>query len=166
MVMNEHIEQVKHLLNRYRATAVYVNNLKKEVEDVRATLAELPAAKTPGYSPTPGGGMSNLSPEERQYFADERARERITELQCRINELEPILLRIDRTLNALTMTDRNIIVSRYINHYPWSMTARTAHCSPSYCRRRIDHILSLMTDMMLGPGDIPIPMELFTQDTQ
>lgn len=163
MVMNERIEQVKHLLNRYRATAVYVDNLKKEVEDIRATLAELPAAKTPGYSPTPGGSASNLSPEERQYIADERARERITELQCRINELEPILLRIDRTLDALTVTDRNIIVSRCINHYPWNMTARTAHCSPSYCRRRIDHILSLMADMMLGPGDIPIPMELFNR---
>ena len=161
MMTNERAEQVKHLLNRYQTTVVYVKNLKQEIKDIVANLAELPAAKTPGYSLSPGGSDDHLSPEERKYFADERARERITELQCRITELEPIIMRINRTLDALTLTDKSIVVSRYIHHYPWSITARTAHCSPSYCRRRADEILPLMADMMLGPGDIPIPMELF-----
>lgn len=163
METNDRIEQVKGLLHRYHRTAVYIKNLKEEIADKKAQIEAMPAPKVPGYSPTPGGGANNLSPEERAYFANERALERITELQCRINELEPILLRVDRTLDALTVTDRNIIVSRCINHYPWNMTARTAHCSPSYCRRRIDDILALMADMMLGPGDIPVPMELFNR---
>ncbi len=164
METNDRIEQVRSLLGRYHRTAVYIDNLKQEIADKKAQIEILPAPKIPGYSPTPGGSANNSSPEERAYIANERARERIIELQMRIDALEPILLRIDRTLDALTATDRNIIVSRCINRYPWSMTARTAHCSQSYCRRRIDHILSLMADMMLGPGDIPVPMELFTQD--
>lgn len=123
METNDRIEQVKDLLHRYRRTAVYIKNLKEEIADKKAQIEAMPAPKVPGYSPTPGGGANNLSPEERAYFANERALERITELQCRINELEPILLRVDRTLDALTVTDRNIIVSRCINHYPWNMTA-------------------------------------------
>lgn len=157
----EREKYIEKLLRTYQARKVYLENLRRDIEDKRAELRQFPAPNVPGYSPAASSEEHSLSQEERCYFQKSDLQEEIFSLQQQINQWEPLIRRLERALEALTPTDRAIIQNRYIYGFSWGTTARAAHASESYCRTRKDKLLGLLADMVFGPNEPPVPVDLF-----
>ena len=154
MERSEKIRTVEQLLSKYTVTKTYINNLYADIEDYEARL-QLPAApKVPSLSPTPRGSGKSLSQEEREYLKREEMTENVRKMQAELGKIEPMIKRLERSLEALTETDRRIIELRYINGYSWPMVARAAYSSDGYVRKRCATVIELMTDMMFGVSEI------------
>lgn len=80
--------------------------------------------------------------------------ENVRKMQAELGKIEPMIKRLERSLEALTETDRRIIELRYINGYSWPMVARAAYSSEGYVRKRCATVIELMTDMMFGVSEI------------
>lgn len=160
MERSEKIRTVEQLLSKYTVTKTYINNLYADIEDYEARL-QLPAApKVPSLSPTPRGSGKSLSQEEREYLKREEMTENVRKMQAELGKIEPMIKRLERSLEALTETDRRIIELRYINDYSWPMVARAAYSSEGYVRKRSKMVIELMADMILGPKEIMVQMLL------
>lgn len=156
MERSEKIRTVEQLLRKYTVTKTYINNLYADIEDYEARL-QLPAApKVPSLSPAPRGSSESLSQEEREYLAREEMPENVRKMQAELMKIEPMTKRLERSLEALTETDRRIIEARYINDYSWTMVARAAYSSKGYVRKRCPVVIELITDMMFGPEKIMV----------
>ncbi|WP_441561928.1 RNA polymerase subunit sigma-70 [Colibacter massiliensis] len=160
MERSEKIRTVEQLLRKYTVTKTYINNLYADIEDYEARL-QLPAApKVPSLSPTPRGSGKSLSQEEREYLKREEMTENVRKMQAELGKIEPMIKRLERSLEALTETDRRIIEARYINGYSWPMVARAAYSSEGYVRKRSKMVIELIADMILGPKEIMVQMLL------
>lgn len=160
MERSEKIRTVEQLLRKYTVTKTYINNLYADIEDYEARL-QLPAApKVPSLSPTPRGSGKSLSQEEREYLKREEMTENVRKMQAELGKIEPMIKRLERSLEALTETDRRIIELRYINDYSWPMVARAAYSSEGYVRKRSKMVIELIADMILGPKEIMVQMLL------
>lgn len=154
MEQKEKIRAVEQLLRKYTVTKTYINNLYADIKDYEARL-QLPAApKVPFLSPAPTGSSEPLSQEEREYLKREEMTENVRKMQAELGKIEPMIKRLERSLEALTETDRRIIELRYINDYSWPMVARAAYSSEGYVRKRCKVAIELMTDMMFGASEI------------
>lgn len=157
---HEKIDAVKKYLIQYREITTYISNVKADIADCECRISLNAAPKVPSLSFSPGGGGDNTSPQEREYFAKESMEKRIEAMKAEINRIEPYMNRLNRSLDALTTTDRAIILGKYVEGFSWASTAREAHCSEGYCRKRSEKVLDILASMIFGPGDIPVQMDL------
>lgn len=159
MYHNDYINAVKEYLRRYNEFCQYINNVKADIEDLRALKNQEVAVAIPTLSPT--GGCSNgqsISVEERAFFTQQEIEERIAKYQHDLQQIEPLVKRLQRSLESLgasSETDRRIIQARYIDGQSWERTAEYAHTSYGYCRSREKKALQTLTGMMFGPSAIP-----------
>lgn len=160
MEKSEKIRAVEQLLKKYTVMKIYIDNLHTDIEDYEARL-QLPAApKVPSLSSVPRGSSEPLSQEEKECLKREEMAENVQKMQAELAKIEPAIKRLERTLEALTETDKRIIEARYINGYSWPMVARAAYSSDGYVRKRCATAIELMTDMMFGASEIMISIKL------
>lgn len=153
---------IKKLLQDYKPRKVYLSNLYSDIEDIKKELRESPAPSVPKYSLGASGTPEETSPEERYYFQKEKLEERLYSLQQEVSIWGPLIRRLERALDALTPADRAIIENKYIYTFSWGITARAAHASESYCRDRKNFLFDLLADMVFGPNEPPVPINLFS----
>jgi hypothetical protein len=151
---------IKYYLINYKKNMMYITNVKADIADYEKMMSLNAAPKVPSLSLSPGGGGVTDSQQEREYFSKEDIREKVGALQADLGKLTPIMKRLNRSLEALTDTDREIIRCKYIEGFSWYITANEAHCSEGYCRKRCEKILGILDGMIFGPGEIPIPTKL------
>lgn len=160
MDLNKQAAAVKEYLTRYREITTYIDNIKADIADYEARLPLSAAPKVPSLSFAPGGGGDTISQQERDYFSKEDMEKKIRMLQAELTQIEPVMNRLNRSLDALGETDRAIIWNRYVEAFSWHITARAAHCSEGYCRKRSEKVLEILAGMIFGPGDIPVQTNL------
>lgn len=154
MERDKKIRAVKQLLRKYTVTKTYIDNLHADIEEYEALMQMPPVPKVPPLSPAPRGSSEPLSQEEREYLKKEETTENVQKMRAELAKIEPMIKRFERSLEALTETDRRIIETRYINGYSWPMVARAAYSSEGYVRKRCAVVIELMVDMMFGASDI------------
>ncbi|WP_441562086.1 RNA polymerase subunit sigma-70 [Colibacter massiliensis] len=156
MDKREKIQVVEQLLRKYTVTKTYIDNLHADIEEYEALL-QLPAVpKVPSLSPANRGSSEPISEEEQEYLVREEMTENVRKKQKELRKIEPMIKRLERSLGALTETDRRIIETRYINGYSWPMVARAAYSSEGYIRKRCAVVIELMADMIWGPEEIKV----------
>lgn len=162
MYHNDYVASIRGYLRRYNEFAVYMANIQEEIKECKNQMQMAAAPKIPVLSPSGGcGGSGELhSPQEQAYFQKEELNARIIKLHTDLNHIEPLMKRLNRSLDALTASDRQIIQARFIDGQSWENTARCANCSIGYCRKRANRALEILADMMFGPGAIPVQSSL------
>lgn len=160
MYHNDYINAVKEYLRRYNEFCQYIDNVKADIADLQALKKQEAAAAVPTLSPTGGcSGGQSVSVEERAFFTQQEIEERIAKYQHELQQIEPLVKRLQRSLDSLgasSETDRRIIQARYIDDLSWERTAEYAHASYGYCRSRERKVLQTLTGMMFGPSSIPM----------
>ncbi|WP_427112983.1 RNA polymerase subunit sigma-70 [Megasphaera sueciensis] len=156
----ENIASVKYYLQHYQEITTYIANVKGDIVDYEAKLPLNAAPKVSSLSPAPCGSNTNVSQEERIFIEKEAIPDKIAALRAELDEKEPIINRLNRSLEALTESDRMIVCNKYIKEMSWKMTAACVNCSEGYCRKRSEKVLEILDEMIFGPGDIPVQMNL------
>ena len=156
MYHNDYVVAVRQYLMRYTEFSTYIDNVKADIEDLEAKLPLNAAPKVPSLSPAPGGGGDTASQQERVYFEKEAIPEKIAKLRGELAKIEPLMNRLNRSLEALTEGDRLLITERFIDNSSWILVASDLHTSIGYCRKRSGKVLEILAGMMFGPGSIPV----------
>ncbi|MCI1750908.1 MAG: RNA polymerase subunit sigma-70 [Megasphaera cerevisiae] len=160
MDLNKQAAAVKEYLTRYREITTYIDNIKADIADYEARLPLSAAPKVPSLSFAPGGSGDNISQQERDYFSKEEMEKKIRMLQAELTQIEPVMNRLNRSLEALDKTDHMIVWNKYVLKMSWNLTAGCTNCSEGYCRKRSEKVLEILAGMIFGPGDIPVQMRL------
>ena len=162
MYHNDYVVSIREYLRRYNEFAVYMANIQEEIKECQSQMQMATSPKISVLSPSGGcGGSGELhSPQEQAYFQKEELNARIIKLHTDLNHIEPLMKRLNRSLDALTASDRQIIQARFIDGQSWENTARCANCSIGFCRKRANKILEILAGMMFGPGAIPVQTSL------
>lgn len=164
MQHNDYVEAVKEYLRRYREFSQYVINVRKDIEDCETLLNQEPALTSPLLSPTGGcSGGEKVSQQERIYMRREELQEKIAKYQAELQQIEPLIKRMDRSMESLSSIneiDAVILRDRYMDGASWESTARHSCCSVGFCRKRAREALKTLTSMMFGPDAIPFQMSL------
>ena len=162
MYHNDYVVSIREYLRRYNEFAVYMANIQEEIKECQSKMQMAAVPKIPVLSPAGGcGGSGELhSPQEQAYFEKEELCARIHQLQTDLSHIEPLMKRLNRSLDALTASDRQIIQARFIDGQSWENTARCANCSIGFCRKRANKVLEILAGMMFGPGAIPVQSAL------
>lgn len=153
------VAAVKYYLRHYQENMTYIENVKADIANYKAMLPLDAAPKIPSLSFAPGGSGSDLSQQEREYFKKEEIPNKIVALQTELAKKEPIINRLNRSLEALDKTDHMIVWNKYVLKMSWNLTAGCANCSEGYCRKRSEKVLEILAGMIFGPGDIPVQMK-------
>lgn len=148
--ISTHAQDIKHSLIQYNEMQSYIKNLKMEIED-KQQLLKLTATPTVSQLSQSPGGHSVESQEEKMVIKKEQIENLLPTLLLEVTEAEQKQRRINKALDALDKVDKAIVWNRLANGYSWSMTARTALCSESNCRRKINTILERLAFMVYGP---------------
>lgn len=164
MYHNDYVDAVKEYLLRYHEFGQYIINVKADIEECELMLKQEAAPASPSLSPTGGcGGGENISQEERIFMRREKLREKIGNYHADLQQIEPLIKRLDRSLDSLTSmneTDARILRDRYIDKLSWENTAQHNCCSVGFCRKRAREALKTLTSMMFGPDAIPFQTSL------
>ncbi|MGE1063449.1 sigma-70 family RNA polymerase sigma factor [Megasphaera paucivorans] len=156
MDRSKNVAVIKYYLQHYQEQMTYIENVKADIADYEAMLSLNAAPKIPSLSFAPGGNGSDLSQQEQEYFKKEKIPNKIAALRTELAEKEPIMNRLNRSLEALTESDRMIICNKYIKEMSWKMTAACVNCSEGYCRKRSEKVLEILAEMVFGTEDIPV----------
>ena len=162
MYHNDYVVSIREYLRRYNEFAVYMANIQEEIKECKNQMQMDAVPKIPVLSLSGGCGGSGEphSPQEQAYFQKEDLNARIHQLHTDLNRIEPLMKRLNRSLDALTASDRQIIQARFIDGQSWENTARCANCSIGFCRKRANKILEILAGMMFGPGAVPVQTSL------
>lgn len=162
MYYNDYVISIREYLRRYHEFTVYIANIQEEIKECESQIQMDAAPKVPTLSPSGGcgGNGEEHSPQEQAYFRKEELNARIIKLHTDLNHIEPLMKRLNRSLDALTASDRQIIQARFIDGQSWENTARCANCSVGFCRKRANKILEMLAGMMFGPGAVPVQTSL------
>ena len=79
-----------------------------------------------------------ISPEERAVYEQDRIEERRQKLYSDLEKVEPLIKRLNRSIEALEYSDRVITEERFING------------------KRSGKVLEQIATMMFGPSVIPV----------
>ena len=161
---NEYMIVVRERMKRYHEFKAYIKNTKADIADLKQELALLPVPKVPSLSAAPGGSGTNISTEEQAYNRRETIVKKIGMYMADLHEIEPIMKRIDRSLEALEPYDRRILVGHLIDNDSWILIASDLSVSESTARRSLRKSLERLTAMVFGPRVIPQQMHLVFLD--
>lgn len=156
MFHNDYINAVREYLHRYHEFNTYIKNIKADLEDLNATQALCAAPKVPTLSHTPGGNGIMISPEERAVYENDRIEERRQKLYSDLEKVEPLIKRLNRSIEALEYSDRVITEERFINGASWMRIADRLYMSETAVRKRSGKVLEQIATMMFGPSVIPV----------
>lgn len=148
---------VEQLLKKYTVTKIYIDNLHADLEDYHALQQLLPAPKVPSLSYAPGSDGKTSNQEEQYCITKEAMLKRIAEIQDKLMEIEPVMKRLDKSLEALksiSEIDWCIIHSRHIEKCSWESIARHTNASIGYCKNKEKRAMDLLNDMIFGPEDM------------
>ena len=94
----------------------------------------------------------------------EKIEEQQKNIQEELNKIEPVIKRLDRSIEALSYADRTIVVERFINGASWMRIADVLHLSEPAVRKRSGRVLEKVSMMMFGPLSIPLQMHFVFTD--
>lgn len=157
-------KEVETLLRKYNVTKVYIENLHAELEEYQTQLNLTAAPKVPSLSFAPGSNGEMLSQEEKSMCEKEKIEELQKNIQEELNKIEPVIKRLDRSIEALSYADRTIVVERFINGASWMRIADVLHLSEPAVRKRSGRVLEKVSMMMFGPLSIPLQMHFAFTD--
>ncbi|WP_427112421.1 RNA polymerase subunit sigma-70 [Megasphaera sueciensis] len=152
---NDYVIVVRQYLIRYREFMQYIENIKADIEDLKAKLPLEAAPKIPSLSPAPGGS-DGTSQQERIFFEKEAISKKIEKLEEDLSQIEPTMNRLNRSLDALDEMERMVITMRLINNESWTRVADKINTSESSCHRKLRKIVERLAGMMFGPEVIPV----------
>lgn len=156
MFHNDYINAVREYLKRYHEFNTYIKNIKADMDDLRARESLSAAPKIPSLSHAPGGTGIMTSQEENAMYEKESIEVRIHKLQSDLAKIEPLMRRLDRSIEALSYADKVIAEERFISGASWLCIADILHMSETAVRKRAGRVLEQIAAMMFGPAAIPV----------
>lgn len=120
-------------LRKYKGKKAFILNAEKQIE----LLKEEPAGIKPIiYSDMPSSyGQFNSCIEDEIIDREINIEERIPELEKKIMWAKELVERVDRSLEVLNETERDVIEIFYIEGLPWFKVTEKVNISQSGCKK-------------------------------
>lgn len=116
---NDYVTATREYLRRYHEFEATVANLREEVAAQEALLKIETAAPIAKYGVEPGGGSSELNAVEAAAARKIAIEKKIEKLTREADNIERVLRKIDRALDALPTQERQLIKGYYIDKKSW-----------------------------------------------
>ena len=152
---NDYKETIKNYLRHRTEWTVYIENLKQDISDCENTIHLNAAPKIPHLSFTPGSGSDSQTQQEKTVDDKNKIALTIVQLRNTLNQLEPTMAKLDRSLAGLKKEDRDLIVWRWCDRHSWEEVAGFMNVTERSCKRKNNIILDQLANMMFGPNSAP-----------
>ena len=162
MVQEIYRKRIKYTLESSYELQVNLELLREEIIQDTAALKILPSPKTTRFGPESEGGSSNRnqSPEEAFCLKKEESLRRLEMKKERYYSQRLLLERVDKGLQRMPGDCAKIL--RWKSGYKsrrmtWHQIAnRLGENDPSYCRRRYNEALDILTGIVYGVDASPV----------
>lgn len=124
-------KEAEYLLYNYKAFKISVINLNNEISMLNSDLARDAQGIDYSREQLGGGGMQTSSVEQIAF----KISGDIDDLTDKIEKLNFNVSRIEKSLEALSETEKNIITKRYFQGKEWLLIAAETNYHESSCRR-------------------------------
>lgn len=157
MYYNDYEQTIKSYLRRHTEFTVYLQNLQARMDELQYKLNLNAAPKTTRYTPDSGGGggWDKPSPEEAALEQREEMRKNLQDLKREFDELAPLMQCLNRSIDALDETERDMVRRHGIMNESWKSIASDTYLEERSCRRRYRNGLRKLAGMMFGPHAAP-----------
>lgn len=155
---NDYVTVVMQYLRRYNEFKTYIDNLHADIDDLQARLNEDVTPRTPSLSFAPGSSGDMLSQQERVYMEKEMIPFKIEAMKNKLAEIEPMMKRLNRSIDSLPRDEQAIVREGLINNSSWKVVGGNIGLSEGGCRKKSKKILQTLASMMFGPVASPQQM--------
>lgn len=156
MYHNDYTVLITNYLYSYSAFRAFIRSTRADIEDCKEKLKLSAAPKVPVLSPAGGcGGAEDSSQQEKEYYKKEDLEEKLYHYYHDLQELEPVLTRLDRALASLkevNSTGYKILQLKHIGKGTWPGTARSVGASEHYCRNEAKRAIRWLAVAVFGPA--------------
>lgn len=159
MVEKIYRSRVKYALEHAYELRANLDILMDEIIQETAVLRTDPSPKTTRFGPESGGDGVNKSPEESFYIRKESALERLEEKKQRYYDQWLLLKRVDQGLSRLPGDYEKILrwKAGFEHHrLTWNQIGNRLNEDSSYCRRRYDEGIDILTGIVYGAAAFPV----------
>jgi len=146
------------LMNYYKATEKFLynyNSLKASIENMKQEIEEMDYREISAINyqkePVSETYAFHSATEESAIYAAERK----NLLEKRIKITESKLERIDRAIEALNDTERQVIIERYINGKQWWQVAYAVKYNERWCREVRRNAVNKIAIGLFGEQALP-----------
>ena len=150
---NDYTRSVTGYLSNYNKFKIAIENME---EDKKAKLNMLnnhsvPIAK---YSDELGGGSSELNQTEAAASMRIKLEDDIKQIELNIDELQRILIKIDRAIEGLNDEYKKIVNMR-TEGYSWERMGDVMYCSGKWAKNKYNKAVDEIAFMMFGQDACP-----------
>lgn len=159
MVNKIYRSRVKYALEHAYELRANLDILRDEIAQDEAVLATDPSPKTTKFGPEGGGGGMNKSPEEAFCLRKETALEHLEEKKQRYHDQKLLLKRVEQGLRRLPGDYEKILrwKAGFERHrLTWNQIGNRLNEDSSYCRRRYDEGIDILTGIVYGAEAFPV----------
>ena len=152
----DYIGKTVYYLKNYNQFKISVKNLEEDIEVLQQTMqleAVAPIAKY-GDDIT-AGGNSELTAKKAQYKA------KIVELQNRLEIINRIIKKVDRSIEGLEDEEKRIVISFYLDNKTWREIAQRNYISEQWAKKCRNKAVRRLSRMLFGLTAIHEQLDLF-----
>lgn len=163
--------RVKYALEHAYELRANLDILRDEIIQETAVLRTDPSPKTTRFGPEGGGGGVNKSPEEAFYLRKETAMEQLEGKKQRYHDQRLLLKRVEQGLRRMPGDYEKILrwKAGFDRHrLTWHQIGNRLNEDSSYCRRRYDEGIDILTGIVYGAEAFPVQgvLEMDTSQDQ
>ena len=158
---NDYVTATREYLRRYREFEATVANLREEAAAQEALLKIETAAPIAKYGDNPGGGTSELNAVEAAAARKINIEATIAKITREANNIERVLRKVDRALEALTAQERQLVTGYYIDRKSWRDLSIDHYMTEKWARTCGGKAIKRLARMIFGNEAIPWQDSLF-----
>jgi len=142
---------IRKYLQNYNEYTTFIANVKRDLSEERALLSIGIAPKVSQMSNAPGSDGLNHSQQETYCIEKTPAIEKkIAKLENDLKKIEPIMIRLNKSLESLTELDNRLIRDKWIYNFTWRVVAKGQQCSRCTAIRSSARIIDSLAIMVFG----------------
>lgn len=165
VTMNKNIDYIGktvYYLKNYNQFKISIKNLTEDIEVLQQTMqleAVAPIAKY-GDDIT-AGGNSELTAVEAYTAKKAQYKAKIVELQNRLEIINRIIKKVDRSIEGLEDEEKRIVISFYLDNKTWREIAQRNYISEQWAKKCRNKAVRRLSRMLFGLTAIHEQLDLF-----
>lgn len=160
----DYIGKTVYYLKNYNQFKISVKNLEEDIEALQQTIqleAVAPIAKY-GDDITAGSNSEfGLTAVEAYTAKKAQYKARIIELQSRLEIINRIIKKVDRSIEGLNAEEKRIIISFYLDNKKWREIAQRNYISEQWAKKCRNKAVRRLSRMLFGLTAIHEQLDLF-----